>query len=234
MRSAARAFALVLALGALAPAAGHAEKDAIPKDQVSFRVEAKREVPNDWVAATLGVEEESGDAAGLAGRVNQRMAEALALAKKDVRLQVSSGAYVTQPVYDRSRIVRWRASQDLVIETAEVGALTEMAGQLQAQGLLLRNVAFRVAPETQKRVEDELIVEALSLFRERAGLIARGLGRRGWNLVSLGLGQAGVPPVPYYAEHAVSMSMKADAPAPALESGRSTLTVDANGTIEIE
>lgn len=232
MRSAACALALVL--GSLAPAAGHAEQARSPKDQVSFRVEARREVPNDWVAATLGVEEESSDAAGLAARVNQRMAEALALAKSDARLQVSSGAYVTQPVYDKTRIARWRARQDLAFETGDVGALTEMAGKLQGQGLLLRGVTFSVAPETQKRVEDELVVEALSLFRERAGLIARGLGRRGWNLVSLGLGQSGVPPVPFYAERGVAFSASADAPAPALESGRSTLTLDANGTIEIE
>ena len=178
---------LVLALLAAVPA--FAAQETTPRDQVSFRVEATREVPNDWIVATLGVEEESSDAAGLAARVNQRMAAALALATQDKRLMVSSGAYQTQPVYDRARIVRWRASQDLVVETAEVGALADMAGKLQAQGLLLRGVSFSVAPETKKRLDDELTVEALSVFRERAGLIARGLGRRGWNLIHLTLGE---------------------------------------------
>ena len=228
-----RAGLSALALGWLVSAAASAEPPQLPKDQVSFRVEAKRDVPNDWIAATLGVEEESGDAAGLAARVNQRMAAALALAKADQRLLVSSGAYQTQPVYDRSRIVRWRASQDLVVETAEVAALTQMAGALQAQGLLLRGVSFSVSPETRGRVEDELILEALNLFRERAGLIARGLGRRGWNLMSLALGESGPPPMPFLSTRAMAPEA-ADAGGPAFESGRSTLRIEANATIEIE
>jgi predicted secreted protein len=208
-----------------------AAQDAAPRDQVSFRVEATREVPNDWIAATLGVEEESSDAVKLAARVNQRMAAALALATGDQRLTVSSGAYQTQPVYDRTRIARWRASQDLVIETAEVGALADMAGKLQAQGLLLRGVTFSVAPETKKRVDDELIVEALSEFRERAGMIARGLGRRGWNLVQLTLGESGLPSP--FQERTMALEAAPGA-APAFESGRSTLRVEVNATVELE
>jgi predicted secreted protein len=203
-----------------------------PKDQVSFRVESAREVPNDWLAATLGVDEEGSDAAALAARVNRRMAEALALAKQPAELHVSSGAYQTQPVYDRGKIVRWRASQDLVIESASVDQITDLVGRLQAQGLLLRGVAFSVSPEMKKRVEDELIVEALSAFRERAGLIARGLGRRGWNLMSLAIGEPGVP-MPYVQSRAMAMEA-ADAPAPAFASGRSTLRVSIDGTVEVE
>jgi predicted secreted protein len=222
----------LLAAALLAGAPAFAAQDEKPKDQVSFRVEAAREVPNDWVSATLGVEEESTDLPGLAARVNERMAKALALAKSDARLTVASGAYQTQPVYDKTRIARWRAIQDLTIETADVAALSDMAGKLQAQGLLLRGVAFSVAPDTRKRVDDELTVEALSVFRERAGLIARGLGRRGWNLVSLTLGDSGMP-VPFVMER---VAMKAAAPdvAPAFESGRSTVKIEVNATIELE
>jgi predicted secreted protein len=230
-----RATRVALALGWLVSAGAAAEPpQPFPKDQVSFRVEAKREVPNDWISATLGVEEESNDAAGLAARVNQRMGAALALVKGDQRLLVSSGAYQTQPVYDRSRIVRWRASQDLVIETAEVEVLSQMAGTLQAQGLLLRGISFSVSPETRKRVEDELIIETLSMFRERAGLIARGLGRRGWNLMSLSLGESGQPPMPSYRTRGMAMEAADAAVAPAFESGRSTLRIEANASIEIE
>jgi predicted secreted protein len=219
------------ALGLALPVA--AEKEQIPRDQVSFRVEATREVANDWVTATLGVEEESNDVAGLAARVNQRMGAALALAKQDARLTVSSGAYQTQPVYDRTRIVRWRASQDLVLETGEVEAIAQTSGKLQAQGLLLRGIQFGVSPETKKRMDDELIVEGLSVFRERAGLIARGLGRRGWNLIHVTVGEAGQPPMPYLQRSMALEAAAAPAP-PALEAGTSTLRVEVNATIELE
>jgi predicted secreted protein len=230
-----RAGLCAFATGLLVSPAAFAEpKDAFPKDQVSFRVEAKREVPNDWISAVLGVEEESTDAAGLAARVNQRMAAALALVKGDQRLVVASGAYQTQPVYDRTRIVRWRASQDLVIESADVEVLTHMVGTLQAQGLLLRGISFSVSPETRKRVEDELIIEVLSLFRERAGLIARGLGRRGWNLMSLALGESGLPPMPFPQARAMAMEAADAGVAPAFEAGRSTVRVEAHASVEVE
>ena len=96
-----RAGWLLLAASLACPLAAAGQPWTPPRNQVSFRVEATREVPNDWVVATLGVEEESSDAAALASRVNQRMASALALAKQDARLLVSSGAYETQPVYDK-------------------------------------------------------------------------------------------------------------------------------------
>jgi predicted secreted protein len=227
-----RAGLVALALLAASPAAA-AELLPPPKDQVSFRVESAREVPNDWLAATLGVDEEGSDPAALAARVNRRMAEALAVAKQSAELQVSSGAYQTQPVYDRGKIVRWRASQDLVIEGASVDQVTDRVGRLQAQGVVLRGVAFSVSPETKKRVEDELIVEALSAFRERAGLIARGLGRRGWNLMSLAIGEPGLP-MPALARSAPMAMEAAGAPAPAFESGRSTLRISIDATVEVE
>src|SRR5262249_28001890 len=68
---------VTMALLLAAPAWAKEDGPPTPRDQVSFRVEVTREVPNDWLSATLGVDEESTDAAALAARVNQRMAPAL-------------------------------------------------------------------------------------------------------------------------------------------------------------
>jgi predicted secreted protein len=161
------------------------------------------------------------------------MSAALAVATKDTRLTVASGSYQTEPVYDKTRISRWRARQDLVVETGDVAALSDMAGKLQGQGLLLRGVAFTVAPDTKKRIDDELTVEALSVFRERAGLIARGLGRRGWNLVQMTLGDQGMP-MPYQRTYPMAMESSMKDAGPAFESGRSTLRIEVNATVEVE
>lgn len=226
---------LAVLLGLVALPASAQKLFPPPKDQVSFRVEATREVPNDWLMATLGVDEEGSDAAELAVRVNRRMGEALALAKAAEEIEVSSGAYQTHPVYDRDRekIARWRARQDLVIESASVDSLTGLVGRLQAQGLLLRGVSFSVSPETRERLEEELIVEALSAFRQRAGLIARGIGRRGWNLMSLSIGQQ-PSPVPYLQQGRVMALEAAAEVSPAFESGKSMLSVSIDATIEVE
>jgi len=228
----ARVALAVLFLLVASPSA--AEREPIPKDQVSFRVEAKRDVPNDWMVATLGVDVEGSEPAALAVRVNQRMAEAVKIAEAAPEIQVSSGAYQTQPVYDRGKIVRWRARQDLVVEGAKLDLVSELVGQLQAQGLALRGVSFSVAPETSERLEEELIVEALSAFRQRAGLIARGVGRRGWNLVQLTIGQPGLPmPMPM-AEMRTMAASTSDEASPAFVSGKSTLRISIDATIEVE
>lgn len=225
------ALAVLVVLWA-APALGQKAGKPV-KDQVSFHVEATREVPNDWVVATLGMDAEGNDAAALARRVNERMAGALALAREVESIQVSSGGYQTQPVYDRGKLARWRARQDLVIEGGDLDAVTELVGRLQSEELVLRGVSFSVSPETQEDLEEELIVEALTAFRQRAGLIARGIGRRGWNLVSANIGQHD-PPMPYLARgRTMALEASAEAP-PALASGKSTLRITVDATIEVE
>ena len=99
-----------------------------------------------------------------------------------------------------------------------------VAGDTIRIGVILAPAAFELP---------ELTVEALSVFRERAGLIARGLGRRGWNLIHLTLGDAGLP-VPFDRAQPMAMEYSSKAAAPAFESGRSTLRIEVNATVELE
>ena len=103
------------------PAWSGSEPDA--RNRSTFQVAAVREIANDWVSARLSVVAESKEAAVVADSVNKAMAQALERAKKDKSVDVRSGAYVTQPVYDDGRVVRWRARQELVLEAKDVDRL---------------------------------------------------------------------------------------------------------------
>jgi predicted secreted protein len=224
MTSILRALALLLLIAT--PVRAHDEDAAM--NRVSFQVEVSREVANDQVAATMGVTEEGADAAELADRVNKTMTWALEQTRgKQVR--VESGSYQTHPVYEKGAIRRWRASQDVVLESDDHARVVELIGVLQSR-LLLRSLRFHVSPERRREVEDELIEEALAAFQARAGRVQKSLGRRGHAIVRISVNTrgGGPPPGPVMRMEAASVAK------PATAAGASTLSVSVSGTIELE
>jgi predicted secreted protein len=223
--------AALLALALFAsPLAAH-EDPAQAKNRVSFQVERSRDVANDWVVATVGVTEEDSDAARLAGRVNEAMRWALDVAKRVEEVEARSGGYQTHPVHDSGKIVRWRASQDLLLESGDVDALSALLGELQSR-LLLRGVSFGVSPETRRETEKALVTEALGAFQQRAKQVQGDLGARDHAIVSVSIH------TPRGGGRPMAMEMRSVAKAgvapPAFESGESTLSVNVDATIELE
>jgi len=203
-----------------------------PKNRVSFSVDRTREVANDWATALVGTSDEDTDAARLADRVNKAIDGALAVAKQAKGVEVKSGGYQTNPITDeKGKITRWSASQDLILESGDVDALSALIGKLQAKQLLLRSITFSVSPETRRKTEDAMIGDALTAFQERAKKITAGLGARDYEIVSLSLNSGGGSPVPMYAR--AEMAMDKFSP-PRFESGQSTLTTRVDATIEID
>lgn len=214
------------------PASAHSEIDA--RNRVSFQVEAMREVANDWATARLSVVAEGKEPAAVASSVNQQMKSALATAKKAKGVEVRSGAYVTQPVYDDGRVVRWRARQEIRVESSDVDRLSALIGTLQSDSVLLSGIDFSVKRETRKALEDELIQEALAEFRARAGRIAKGMGASDWSLVSLSVGHSGAPPRRVHMRAESDMMSMSKVAAPVFEAGTSEVRIQINGNVELD
>lgn len=232
----ARASALVLAFAAwlVGAAPARAADPAPPMRRVEFGVQSSREVANDWVRASVGVTDEDEDSAKLAERVNQAMAWALERARASAGIQARSGGYSTFPVDDPKRGERrfWRASQELLLEGPDPRAMSELLGVLQSR-VQLRSIDFTLSPAQRRKVEDELIDEALAAFLARAERVQKQLGGRGYEIVQVSIGSSGgAPPVPMMrAEMAMS---SAKLTPPAFEGGTSELVVHANGSIELK
>jgi predicted secreted protein len=204
-----------------------------PMHRVSFQVERSREVTNDWMQAIVGTTDEDADPARLADRVNTKMAKALATAKQASGVKVKSGGYSTHPVHDKGKLRRWRASQDLILESADIDVVTKLVGALQSE-LQLRSIGFSVSPESRRKVEDELVAEVLAAFRARAEIVRKSLGARSYEIVQIGINTQGVSPMRRAPMMAMEMDSAASARAPAVEGGSSRIVVHANGTIEFD
>jgi predicted secreted protein len=216
----------------LCTSAGAEDADE-PRRRVSFSVESAREVPNDWIRAVVGATEEDADPAQAADRVNRTMTWALEQARGHERVRASSGGYHTQPVYHEGKLRRWRASQDLVLEGGDPDAMTALLGALQSR-VQLRAFSFSVSEERRRRVEEELVSEALAAFRARAELVRRSLEARGYALDELAIdsGGRGIPaPRAMLAREARALGPVAPPPA---EAGTSRVRVVVNGSIALE
>ena len=232
MRNAGRVAAVVLAALLASVPAGAEEQRGLDYNLVRLEADAAAEVPNDLMRVTLAVEHDARDAATLPGLVNSDMRWALDLAKKRTNVKAQTGAYTTQPEYASGRIVGWRATQVLELESEDFGDITALVTELQ-QKLPVRGMEFAPTRATRLRVENELTKAALEAFAAKAKLIAQTMGAARYEVVELNVG--GTPPV-YKAYRGAEMAMMADAaaaPPVAVEGGTATLTVNVNGRIQL-
>ena len=224
----------LIALAALLCAwqAGQAQehRHEAPLDVVNLQAEASREVENDQLIAVLAAEGQGANPAELAETVNRKMAEALKLARDVPSVKLRSGNYQTFPRPGKDgRIENWQASQELRLESADFAAATKLIGRLQ-QGLNVRSMALRLAPQTRRAAEDALITEAIGAFEARAELARRAMKAKAYRVRQMSIGTAGGPrPVPYE----MGAARTAGAPV-AIEGGVSMVSVTVNGSIQLE
>ncbi|MBC7802533.1 MAG: SIMPL domain-containing protein [Candidatus Parcubacteria bacterium] len=197
---------------------------------VTLNAQAEREVPNDLLTAMLAAEAEGAEPAQLAADVNRAMQRALAAVKGYRMVNARSGSYQTFPVYDKNRITRWRARQELRLESSDIAAVTELIGKLQS-GLVVAGMTLSVSPEARRQAENELIPEALAAFEERARIARDAMKAKGYRVRDLQL--AGSEPArPMFA---MVRSSAAQAVAqPSVEPGTTRILITVSGTVQLQ
>lgn len=203
--------------------------------RVSLNAQATMEVDNDTMRATLFVEDEDANPARLADAVNKLVADAVKTAKATPKVKTKTGGYQTFPVYDKTRIVRWRARSELLLESTDFKTLSDLIGRLQAT-MKLGGVDFSVSTEARRKAEDELTGAAIADFKRRADLVAQNFGARGYKVKDASVNSdGGMPPMPrpmMMMKGAAAMSDSVQAPV--VEAGTSRITVNVGGTILLE
>ena len=205
---------------------------ALAGTTVDLTAEASLPATNDMVRATIYAEASGSNPAELARRVNQEIAEGLKTIKGKAGISVKSGRQSTFPVYGQSqKIDSWRIHSELILESRDAAAVSELLGQLQQMRLAIGSVSQLPAPETRKKVEDEATRDAIGAFRQRAAVVADVLGKP-YKIRHLSIQQGGqMPPMPIMRASRGVMAAEA-APMP-LEAGESLVTTTVSGQIEL-
>jgi predicted secreted protein len=200
-------------------------------DRVDFSVTAEREVENDVLVAIVYAEAEANDQADAADEVNANIRWAAERARRASDVELQTQQYTTRPVYapNSRRIVGWIARQSLRLESRAPEALSTLLGELQAR-VALQSLNYDLSKAARDTAEDELIREALSRFNRRAELIADEMGRSGFRLVNVNVNAGG----PIAFARAQREFQAADVAAPEIVAGTQTLSVTANGAIELD
>ena len=228
---------LVFALGwwslAAAPARAQAPVRGGEPGAPLLRLEAQaqRDVTDDIAMAVLFIERAGPQPAPLQSAVNAVLREALAELRRDTALQVRSGNYLTQPRYGRDgRIEAWRVRGELVVESADIAAVSRATGQLAGR-LDTASIGFRLSPASRSEAEKALTKEAADRFHEKARDAALALGFAGFDLLEASLNTGGLQfPAPM--PRGVAMAASAGEPVP-VEPGRSQVSVTFNGLVRL-
>lgn len=223
-----RGRAVLCVLAALQLGAGGIAAAEEAGQRVSFHVSRAQDVDNDRVDAVLAASAETPRASDAAGEVNRAMRWALERAGREKGVTARTTGYRTYPVHEDGKIRRWRAHQELRLESGDVEAVTALVGELQSR-LALQSFSFRVSDAARRQAEGELIDQALEAFRSRADQVQRGLEARAWTLDELSI-DPGMqrPPLRMQALG------KGAQGAPAVEAGTSRVEVRVQATIVLE
>jgi predicted secreted protein len=201
---------------------------------IEFSVQARRDVANDLMQATLFAEAVGSDPAELAAQVNKRIAAAVSRAKAVAGVKVESGSYTSSANYQKGRQEGWRTRAELRLESRDFSALSGLIGQLQGADLQLGAMQFVISPALRSQVEAELTKEALAAFQERAGLIRQSMAAQASKTVTIRIdGQAPQPPRPLFRARAMT-AMEESAPPPPAEGGTSEIVIAATGTVQMQ
>lgn len=226
----------LLTIGVVSPAMA----DPAPTYQrVDFSTEVAREIPNDQLNATLSVELSDKDASKLARQITTLVNDALKTAAAYPAVKATSGSQNTWPVYgssltSSSRLESWRGRAEIRLESRDFKAAGELIGKLQEK-LQLNGLSFVVAPDTRRKVEDDLTAEAVAAFKARAETLRKAWSATNYKLVQMSLGSAGNPMA--YAPMMMRAKMADSAegmPAHDLSGGDTRLVVNVSGTIELQ
>ncbi|HBR96620.1 MAG TPA: hypothetical protein DD979_04490 [Gammaproteobacteria bacterium] len=222
---------------ALVPYSAFAEGDTpVVYDRYSLQVSTESEVENDLMTVVLVVEDEDRDSAALADRINQNMLWALLQTEKFPDIKTQTKRYSTSPKYEQNRIVGWRSSQELVLESVEFESVKKAVAILQEK-LTVRAMQFTPQSVTRQEAENALLDDALAAFRARASLIQKSMQASSYRVIQVMI-DAGRQGPPVYARNEVmAMSAKSSmgaVAAPATDAGTSRIRIAVSGEIQLQ
>lgn len=194
-------------------------------------------LPQDTLMASLRVEAKSADTAKIQNDINTAMEKAIAEAKKVKDVKVSTGSYHVYEQHVDQRTKIWHGQQTIQLESKDSAALLKLTGEIQKAGFLMNGLNYTLSVDKAEEVRDELMVKALEKLQNKAGVIAKALGKSGYELTDVNV-DGSMPVAPMYKAMAMRADMAGGAEmamaAPVAEPGETdvSLTVSARALLK--
>jgi predicted secreted protein len=222
-----------LSLSALMAMSTSAHAEPTGYNQLTFNTEVKSEVANDEVRATLYKKAQATDAKTLAKTLNTAVNSAVAIAKRYPSVTVKTGQQNTYPRYDKNdKIIGWTGQANIELKSTDFTATSQLIADLQ-ETLVMDNLSFGVSEPKKDELERQLMVQASRAFQDQAKTMTSAWDAKGYRVINVNLNTGNNYPRPMYGAMMKTESMSDSVPAQNFESGNSTITVTANGTIEL-
>jgi len=199
-------------------------------NQVHVQAQVEQDIANDEMQSLLVSEHQGKNAGNLSTKVNADIKWALAIAKTNKAIEVSTRAYQTYPIYKNSDVVGWRVSQELVLKSQDMALLSEIIGELQER-LQVRQMQFSASKNTRDKIEDALIEDAMQAFKRKAAIVKKHMSDKEYRIVNLHINSNGHRPQMMHAQRSNMKSMEM-ASAPRVEAGTSKITVTVSGSVQ--
>ncbi len=213
---------------------GSAHAEPTGYDQLTFQTEVKEEIQNDEVRASMYKKAQATNAKALATTLNTSINNAMKIAKRYPSVTVSTGQQRTYPRYDKNdKIIGWTGQASIDLKSTDFAATSQLIADLQ-ETLVMENLNFGVSDAKKDALEQKLMTDASRAFQNQAKNLTRAWNASGYRVVNVNLNTGSNYPRPMYS----GMNMRAEAadasvPSQSFESGNSTISVTANGTIEL-
>jgi predicted secreted protein len=199
---------------------------AFAQDKVTLQLgeSAERSVTQDRLRAMLRVEAGGNDPRAVQTQVNQKMTATLERIRAVTAVKSETQGYYVYEDKTLKRGQRWWGSQGVSLTGSDAGALLTLVGQLQESGLLVSGLTYELAPETRRKIERELVPDAIQRVKDTAETVASSLALPTVQIVKVRLGDSSPPPVPR-PYGAVAMADRAQVPPPVAEPGETIVSV---------
>ena len=177
--------ALSLAILALPITSFAAEPVSHQPTDVSFSVEAEKEVERDLLQVSLFYQAEGNDLSALNKTMAEKMNKAIELAKAQSAVEIKDNSRNTWIRYDnKGKQQGWIARAELTLESKDSQALSTLVHELDGV-LAIDRVSASVSREKLSSLENELTKEALAKVKDKALLIQESLQMKGYTIQNL-------------------------------------------------
>jgi len=207
-----------------------------PQNVLQLSASGSVDAQQDMLTMTLSTTRDGTSAAAVQGQLKAAVDAALAAARTQAQpgeLDVRTGNFSLSPRYSREgKINGWQGSAEVVLEGRDFPRITQVAGRIDS--LTVANVGFSLSREQTRKVEAEAQARAIESFRQKAAALAQNFGFSGYTLRQVSVNG----PQDFTARPrmmaAEAMAFKADAAPVPVEAGKTTVTVNVSGSVQLK